>query len=201
MVTRGSVGDPFDQLRPREQRKLAVKYFEPLARAKKILAWVDGNHERRTRKESDEFIGEEICHDLGIPSVYSPDAVMLFLSIGYDSKHNKKTRNIYTIYMTHGWSGARTIGGKFNNVYQLRQVALADIYICSHVHQKGAFPLQLMIPDNKTKTASWKKQLFVSTASFMEYDGYAIQAGYSPTTMGAPCITMSGRRKEFHALV
>ncbi len=201
MSTKGSVGDVFEGLRPREQRKLAVKYLQPLATAKKILGYVDGNHEARTKKESDEFIGEEICEQLGIPNLYSPDGLLLYLSVGYNSAENKKNRIVYTMFMLHGWSGARTVGGKFGNLEKMRNIVVADLFVCAHTHQKGAFPLRIMVPDVRTKAPVWKKQLFVSCGSFMEYEGYAVRAGYGPTAMGAPNIELCGTRRDFHARV
>lgn len=191
----------FDSIRPREQRKLAVKYLKPLADEGKILAYLDGNHEWRATKDSDEYIGEEICDALGIPSVYGEDGIYMFLSVGHNASENKSTRIIYTAFMLHGWTGARTVGGKFTNLANMQNIALADMYICSHVHQKGAFPLEVMVPDVNKKKVAWSKQLFISTGSFLEYSGYAVRAGYGPTTLGSPRIELNGRKKEFHALV
>lgn len=201
MNTKGSVGDVFEGLRPREQRKLAVKYLRPLADAGKILGYVDGNHEARTKKESDEYIGEEICEQLGIPTVYSPDGILLFLSVGYNQSENKKTRNVYTLYMLHGWSSARTVGGKFNNLAKMRDIVVADIFVVSHSHQKGAFPLRIMVPDLSKKRSVWKKQLFVSTAAFLDYEGYPVRGGFAPSALGSPCIELCGTRRAFHARV
>jgi predicted phosphodiesterase len=201
MNSKGSVGDVFEGLRPREQRRLAVKYLEPLAKKGKILAYLDGNHERRASKDTDEYIGEEICYSLGIPSVYSPDGIFLYLSVGYDRAENKRARNVYTIYMLHGWTSARTIGGKFNNLASMASIVIADIYIASHTHQQGVFPLDIYSPDIRTKKLNQKTQLFVSTGSFMKYAGYSVRAGFRPSTPGTPYIELSGVNKEYHAVV
>src|SRR5690554_1229461 len=36
-----SIGDTYGTLRPKQQKELALKFLEPLARAGKILAWLD----------------------------------------------------------------------------------------------------------------------------------------------------------------
>ena len=201
MATKSSVGSVFEGLRPREQRKLVVKYLRPLAEQGKILAYVDGNHEARAKKESDEYLGEEVCSELGIPSAYAEDAALLFLTVGYDRSEGRKTRNVYVIYMLHGWTGARRVGGKMNNLEDLQRIAVADIFVSSHVHQIGAFPKKIMIPDSSRKRVRWKKQLFVSTGAFLEYEGYAVAKGYPPSAMGSPCITLLGMYRDFNVRV
>jgi len=200
-VTKSSKGDVFDSIRPREQRKLAVKYLKPLADEGKIIAYLDGNHEDRAKRENDEYIGEEICANLGIPSVYGEDGIYLFMSVGYDSSEGKKNRIVYTAYMLHGWTGARTVGGKFTNLASMQGIAFADLYIGSHVHQMGVFPLETIVPNVIKKKAQWHRQLFVSTGAFMDYSGYAIRGGYRPTSLGSPMIELDGRVKNIQAVV
>ena len=88
-----------------------------------------------------------------------------------------------------------------NNLEDMQRIAVCDIFICSHTHQIGAFPKKIIIPDIRTKKAQWKRQLYVSAGAFMDYEGYAIRAGYSPTETGAPYIKLGGRSKEFKATV
>ncbi len=198
MATRGSIGGIYDTLRPKEQRMLAVKYLKPLADAGKILSYVDGNHEARAAKDTDEYTGELICTMLGIPSVYDPDGAFLFLSVGYDRAKGESNRNIYTLYMLHGWSGSRMVGGKANNLESLAKSVVADIYLSSHTHTKITFSRRTLIPESRSKTLRWKKQLFVSAGSFLEWSGYAIRRGYSPATLGSPRIRLDGRRHDAH---
>ena len=198
MATKNSIGGLYDTLRPKEQRKLAVKYLQPLADAGKILAYVDGNHEARAAKDTDEFTGELICSMLGIPSVYDPDGAFLFLNVGHDRAKGEKNRITYTMFMLHGWSGSRMVGGKANNLESLSKSVVADIYLASHTHTKIAFSRRTLIPDTRTKTLRWKKQLFVSAGSFLEWSGYAIRRGYSPATLGSPRIRLDGTRHDAH---
>ena len=201
MVTKKSKGDAYGQLRPKEQRKLAIKYLEPLVRSGKILAYLDGNHEARVQDETDEYVGETICENLGIPSLYHPDGIYLFLSVGHDRSQNKKTRLLYTMYMLHGWTAARRIGGKFNNLEDMQRIAHADIFLMSHIHQKGAFPKKIIVPDPRHKNIAFRKQLFVAAGAFSEYAGYAVKKGYAPTELGMPYIGLSGRTRDFCATI
>ena len=201
MATKSSIGGTFETIRPREQRKLAVKFLKPLADAGKILGYVDGNHEARAAKDTDEYTGEIICEMLGIPSLYSSDGIFMFLSVGHDRNKGKQNRIIYTLFALHGWSGSRTVGGKANNVKSLADSVVADIYCSSHTHQKFMFPRRIIEPDVRTKTLKFKKQVFVSSGSFMEWDGYAIRKGYSPASLGSPRLRLSGERKDIHVSI
>jgi predicted phosphodiesterase len=202
MATKSSIGGQYETLRPREQRQLAVKFLEPLARAGKILAYLDGNHEARASKDTDEYAGETICAMLGIPSVYHSDGIFLFLSVGADKKqgykNKEKNRITYGVFMLHGWAGARRIGGKANNLEDMAKSVIADVYIASHTHQKLAFPRRIIEPETRTKTLRYKKQVFVSAGSFLEWSGYSVRKGYSPASLGSPRIRLAGDRKDVH---
>ena len=201
MVTRNSVGDIHQQLRPKQQKELAIKYLKPLADAGKILAYVEGNHDLRANKDTDEYPGEYICGMMGVPSIYSPDGAYLFINCGYDRKANKNTRLTYTMYALHGWTGSRRIGGKANQLEELARGVDADIYVASHTHQKFMFPVERVMPDTRTKTLSFRRQVFVSAGSFLDWDGYAIRRGYTPAALGSPRIRLDGERRDVHVSI
>ena len=195
MVTKDSVGDIFESLRPKEQKKLAVKFLEPLAKEGRLLAYVDGNHEHRLSKNTDIFVGEEICERLGVPSIYDPNGVYIFLTMGYEAKHNKNTRITYTIYMRHGHGGGRTKGAKANNLEKMSNKIFADIFISSHVHEQMNFPDVFTVPDPIHKKLNYIDSWFVSSGSFLNWSGYAIRGGYNPTKLGSSYLILNGRRK------
>lgn len=201
MAVKNSIGNTYDTLRPKQQKELAIKYLQPLAEAGKILAYLDGNHEFRVSKDTDEYPGEYICQMLGIPSVYDPDGIFLFLSVGYDRRAGSKNRNVYTAFALHGWTGSRRIGGKANNLEDMAKSVQADIYIASHTHQKFVFPRRMVIPDARTKSLRYTKQVFVSAGSFLEWSGYSVRKGYNPASLGSPRIRLNGKKKDIHVSV
>ena len=206
MATKNSVGNVYDTIRPREQKDLAIKFLEPLAKAGRILAYLDGNHEHRIAKESDTYIGEYICGMMGIPQVYDPDGIFLFLRCGYDTgkfseKYKHKGRNVYTVFMLHGWTGSRTIGGKANNLEGMSKSVVADLYLSSHTHQQLAFPGVMMVPDSRSKKLVPRKQMFTSTGSFLEWAGYSIRGGYKPALLGTPRIILDGKGHDVRVLI
>ena len=201
MATKNSIGDVYDTLRPKEQKELAIKYLKPLAEAGKILAYLDGNHEHRTAKDTDEYIGEYICNMLGIPSVYDPDGIMMFLTVGYDHSKGAKSRICYTLFMLHGHGGGRRVGSKANALEDMQKTIHCDLFLASHTHQKLVFSKRVIVPDTRTKTLRYRKQMYVSAGSFLEYSGYAVRKGYNPATLGSPRLRLSGERHDIHVSI
>ena len=207
MGTRQSVSDLWGSLRPAEQRKLAIRYLEPLAEAGKILAYIDGNHEARAQKDSDELVGEMICWALDISNVYHPDAAYLFLQVGHNhdkggksEKNKEKNRLVYTAYMVHGWSSARTKGAKANNLERLAQVVIADMYFIAHSHQQMIFPDKVLVPETRSKSLRWQKSMFINTGSYLDYLGYPVRKGMSPVETGVPHVVLNGTRREIKGI-
>lgn len=196
-----SVGDTYGAMRPDEQKDMAEEVLRPLAEAGKILAWVDGNHEYRTSKMVDQFIGKDLCKILGIRDVYDPNGIYMFISVGYDRKKGVKNRNVYTGFMIHGYTGARTAGGKANAMEQQSKGIQADFYICAHAHQKMQFPTDIVLPDARTKTLRFKKRTHVMAGAFQNWEGYAIRKNYTPTPMGSPRIRFDGLRHDLHSSI
>jgi len=201
MATKNSIGNTYEALRPKQQKEMALKYLGPLAEQGKILAWIDGNHEHRTSKDTDEYIGEYLTQMLGIPSVYSPDGVLVFINVGYSRRHNKDSRITYTLFMLHGWTGSRRVGGKANNLEDMSKSVMADCYIASHTHQKVTFSRRIVVPEARAKSIRYKKQVFVSAGSFLEWEGYAVRKGYNPVTLGSPRLRLDGTRHDLHVSV
>jgi len=197
----GSVGGSYGHLRPDQQKDLAEETLRPLAEAGKILAWVDGNHERRTSKKVDQFIGKDICKFLGIADVYDPDAIYMFLSVGYDRNKGQRNRNVYTGYMLHGTTGSKRIGGKANAMEDMARSIHADFYFSAHAHQKLMFPTAAVIPETRSKNLKFKKRNHVMAGSFQKWADYAIRAGFSPTPMGSPRLRLDGLRHDHHVSI
>lgn len=196
-----SIGDTYGTMRPDEQKDLAEEMFAPLAEAGKILAWIDGNHESRSSKKTDQFIGKDICKILGIYDVYDPNGIYMFLSVGYDRNKGERNRNVYTGFMIHGFTGARRVGGKANAMEDMAAGVQADFYICAHAHQKITFPSYSLMPETRSKNVRFKKRSHLMAGSFQSWDGYAIKKCYRPTPMGSPRLRLDGLRHDHHVSI
>lgn len=77
-----------------------------------------------------------MCSQLGIPEKYSPTTALLFIRFGKVTNHHgrKNSRQLYTVYVTHGSGGGRKEGGKVNRLADLASIVDADIFIHAHLH-------------------------------------------------------------------
>ncbi|MGE5611441.1 MAG: metallophosphoesterase [Bacillota bacterium] len=196
VATKTSKTDVYEETRnPKEQRDYLVNLFLPFS--DRVLGITEGNHERRIR----ELTSLDICEDLAkalsptgqIP--YGREALALKVTLGKDS-HNRRVA--YVIYMTHGWSAARTPGAKVNMTTSLGNVVLADVYITGHTHEKFAMQRDFLVPDPQNNTIRQAKQLYVSCGADLDYEGYAVGRGYRPGSKGVPRIRLDGKRKDAH---
>lgn len=138
-ATRNSIGDIYStQLSPMEQIQLANKTFAPLKG--RILCAVPGNHEERTYRADGIDITWLIANELGAGDRYAPDAALVFVSLGENSRRKSEGRQTtYSIYVNHGNGGGRKIGGKINRLADYAQIVDADVYVCGHTHSPAVF--------------------------------------------------------------
>lgn len=191
----GSVSDvTAERLTPDEQIDKAVELFWPLR--DRILCWGDGNHERRLYKTAGVRVGHRACRELGIEHLFAPDSCIIVTTLGR-GRNGKPVS--YSGYVLHGWAGGRKMGGKLNTVDELRLVVSnADYYCIAHTHDKITAMKGIYYVDERHGKVEHKKQVLMTTGSFLAYGGYAAQRGYAPTSLGAPRIRLDGTRRDVH---
>lgn len=144
----------------------------PIAKEGRLIALVEGNHERRATRNwirTTRLLG----HDLGVP--YCPG----YLLVNFRLKKNDQTR-LYKIAIHHGYGMARTQGGKLNSVMRMAQVVGdADAYIMGHLHDKFAIVKPIFI------NGKFRERLFGMTGAYLTYGGYAEEKLYSPPARGS----------------
>ena len=114
-ATRYSVGaGVYQQIPPEEQFDELMDILRPMR--KRIIGMITGNHEERTVKEVGLNPMEWMCDTLKTP--YLGYACFLKLTVG---------KQVYTIYATHGSSGARLPTSKLQSVMRLGSYIDADI--------------------------------------------------------------------------
>ncbi len=196
-ATRNSIGDIYStQLSPMEQIQLANKTFAPLKG--RILCAVPGNHEERTYRADGIDITWLIANELGAGDRYAPDAALVFVSLGENSRRKSEGRQTtYSIYVNHGNGGGRKIGGKINRLADYAQIVDADVYVCGHTHSPAVFKDCFFRTNASTRSAEPVERLFVNTSAALDYGGgYGVRMGYQPASKAAPVIYLDGRRKN-----
>ncbi len=195
-----SVGDTYGaSLQPMEQLNQCVKIFEPIK--DKILAVLPGNHEHRIYKTDGLDITALLCSQLGIREKYSPTTALLFVRFGKATNHHgrKNSKQLYTIYVTHGSGGGRREGGKINRLADLAAIVDADIYIHAHTHLPVLFKESYFRVSGSNSSVAEVEKLFVNTAAALKYGGYGDAQGYKPSSRSNPVIYLNGLQHEMTA--
>lgn len=197
-ATKTSVSDIYaETLTPMQQLKRAMYILEPLRG--KILGGTIGNHCERIVKADSIDMMELLSRELSFP--YCPDGILVFIKLGEHGGKKGYRQITYSIYMTHGTGGARTMGGKMNSVQRMSGVVDADIYVMSHVHTPSVSRESFYRVDVPNCAATPCERLYVVTGSQMDYGGYAQRMIYNPASKLSPVIRLRGDRKQADAVI
>ena len=181
-------------LSPMEQIVKAVMILKPIAN--KVLAITQGNHERRTAKESGVDLMKVIAMELGLADKYSDGMAYLFVRFGMQGSHRHFKKVPYGILVTHGNGGGKTVGAKANRLADLVSIADADLYLYGHTHQNMAFKEGFMRVNWGNNSVAMVDRLFVNSGAFLDWGGYAEQNQYRPSTIATPHIFLSGTERK-----
>ena len=191
-ATRTSVSWESESIPLTQEWKQAYYGLRPMADAGLLKAMISGNHDRRSKKESQIDLIDILCMVLGVP--YSEDSMYM---------RYKVRENIYYVYMIHGYGGGKMLGGKANNLIRMKdQVADADVYLSGHTHDlMGAKQDILLTESRASEPLKMKTQLFVRCGSYVKFMGYPIRYGFGPSTQGTPTIILSGFEKRANVII
>ena len=182
-ATRSSVSNIFDEvIRPREQKKLLIKYLKPIA--DKILCAVSGNHERRSIKDADDDPMYDIMCKLDLEDRYRQNIAFMKIQMGkIPCKDRNKYKSTYTFAVTHGTGGGIYTGSSVNRNERFGYtIDGLDCLIVGHTH-KGTItkPAKIVI-DPRNDIISIKPFTVVTSQSWMNYGGYAMQKMLLPAS-------------------
>lgn len=186
-----------DTLSPMEQVLTATELLEDIK--SKILVISTGNHEDRTKKETDIDVTRLIAKQLGIEDRYADAWWYLYLTFGKDIKGRAIT---YGITGIHGYGGGRKSGSKINRLEDMSQVVLADLYVMSHTHKPISTKSCIYVPYYQSKALSKQEMHYLMTNSFLESDnGYAEKMGFAPSNTSITEAQLSGGKKRIKLLI
>lgn len=197
--TINSVGDTYeDELSPNQQLNTLCMLLEPIK--DKILCISSGNHENRTKKETGIDLIEQAAYRLGIEDRYANGWWYVYLTLGLNEK--KKDRPImYTITGTHGYGGGRKMGGKINNLVEMSDKVIADLYVMGHTHTPIITRNSIFVPDYQHRTLIQKDKYYLMTNSFLEYGGYGEKYGFTPGTTEIQEALLDGTKKKIKIIM
>lgn len=198
MALKNSKSDVYsDTLSPMEQVLKATELLEGIK--DKILVISTGNHEDRTKKETNIDVMQLIAKQLGIEDRYADAWWYLYLTFGKDNKGRAIT---YGITGIHGYGGGKKSGGKINRLEDMSQVVLADLYLMSHTHKPISTKSCIYIPYYQSKSLSKQEMYYLMTNSFLESDGgYAEKMGLVPANTSLTEAHLSGVKRKIKLLI
>lgn len=198
-TTRNSVGEVYaNKYSPSYAKHQMIDMLKPIK--DRILCYVDGNHERRSTKEVDSFIGYDICTCLDIEDVYRPNAAFVIIRFGKSNANG--TRNpTYTFAVTHGASGGNMFGSSVNKANQWGSIIEGVDGVCvGHSHKPfDTVPARLCV-DPRNRKISVKPFCVVSCSSWLDYGGYALRGMLSPAASCTQVIQLSTTQKQITLL-
>ena len=190
--TKSSVGDVYSEtLTPTQQILKLCDLLEPIC--DRILVIHSGNHEQRTLRNDGVDIIRLVAKQLHIEDRFSDGWWYLYLTFGMCNKGRPLT---YEITGIHGYGGGRKNGGKINNLVEMSDKVVADLYVMSHTHTPIITRNTIYVPDAQHKTLVKRDKYYLMTNSFLEYGGYGEKLGYTPSTTEHQEAILNGRKKQ-----
>ena len=184
---------------PKKQKEWLREELKPIA--KKILAAVGGNHERRTIKEADQDPLYDVMVSLGLENIYRQNVCFMQIKMMHPTTNEVKykQRNDFTFAITHGAGGGMYIGSSANKVQRFGEILEGiDCLITAHTHKPLTFPACKLVFDGSAKRILQRQFTVVVASSFVDYGGYPVQKLLPPTakTTTEIVLTYTGRGND-----
>jgi predicted phosphodiesterase len=194
-----SVSDTYEQTMSPEKALTQFTTLLDMCRDR-TLGIVGGNHEERTKRRVGVDLLRLIAEERGIP--YSEDILILDIAVGVNAQRGSRKRIQYTLVCAHGYSGARTVGGKITaNGRIIDVVTNGDIYLTAHTHQPSVVKGARFEADTRNKKLLQREFFLVTVPSWLGYEHYAAQRFMHPTAGGYIELHLSGLKKDISILI
>lgn len=182
----GSKSDVYDEkMTVGEAKRLLIKQLSPLAKQGRIDALMPGNHEDRITRAIGDCPIKDVADMLEVPYI---DAAGMFIYAVGDIE--------YRVFMRHGTGNGQSMAALTKG----RSVIPADVYITGHTHRQQVLAEDVFeVKGNRRVGRS--KWYAVSSGSFLGYERYAAQRGYSPGRLGAPRVFLDGSKHDVHVSI
>lgn len=194
----GSKSDSYGEtMTPQQQIDKCCELLSPIA--DKVLCIVPGNHEERISRSAGVDTTALLAMGLGIKDLYRQESALVFIRIGKGQRCNPIC---YSMYVNHGHGGGgRRAGSKVNSLQDLGYVIDADIIVAGHTHMPATFRTATMHVVSNKFQADIHEQVFVNTASAIDYGGYGMRGGYQPPSNRYPVIELNSEVKDIKVTI
>lgn len=173
-----------------EQYERIEQMLKPLAAAKKLLGLHIGNHELRSTLAAGIDPVYMLCRSLDVPY------------LKYTAFHKWVVGDVvYRAVTLHGRSGAKTPSGRLNAVRSLRDIAVADVYLMGHLHDRQMFRETSYEVDHANDRVVPAIRYYIIAGGLLSWpESYADMTVLPPMTSGLVEIKLSGKKKSVEAV-
>ena len=194
--------DGFDDIDQKRCRVLAQELSFTRGRT---LGLIEGNH--HWVRSNGVTSTQDLCYRLDAPYLGWLCHYSLIFQFYKKAGRNEFTNNIpFHLILCHGKAGGKTHGNTINQVGDLKLIFPAgDVYVMGHDHQRGAWPVSVLLPQfSKMGVAiKQKRQLLCRSGSFKKaYEdntaGYEIGRLLKPADLGAIKIEIEFKNSKEH---
>lgn len=183
------------KMSPSVQKREMANILEPIK--DRILCILPGNHEARSRKESDDDPCYDIAVKLDCEDLYRENIAFIKIQMGQENAKDGKVRPTYVLTVVHGNGGGVLYGGALNNSTRFGYtIDGSDILVLGHTHKPYTTQPGKIYIDTSNNRVSIKPFKIVSSTSWLNYGGYAAQKMLMPSTYCLNKITLKGSHKE-----
>ena len=187
-ATKGSVGAGVYTQEEIVDKQMAnfIATYKPFADNGTFIGAHPGNHEWRVFKDDGLNVMKHACRE--IKAKY----------LGIAKAHIFRVGNInYTMYTTHGASGARMPYTKIKAAIDMEKIIDTDIYAQGHLHQLSHHVRNYNYINMKNKQIETKQKNYILTGSYLDYFGsYAQMLNLEPARLGSPIVMLNGFEKQ-----
>lgn len=195
-----SVSDTYGDNDPEFEIGHVARLLMPIK--ERILAMGSGNHEERTLKLTGIDPSRYIAVRLGIEERYASNSFLLFVSVGrsqtYRPGHKTPRKQVYKIFVQHGYGGGKKNGSKLNNLNASDGiVANADMYIMGHTHTPIANVMSTFLCDEQNRQVYRHNKYYLMHNAYLDFGGYGLRHGFAPASKDITYATFKtqGRKK------
>lgn len=187
---------------PAAQKREMAKILEPIR--EKILVCVDGNHERRTGRDSDQSICYDIMAKLDIEDRYRENMAFVKITLGTQyradgQRTSSEYRPTYCFCVTHGAGGGALPGGVINRNERFGySIDGIDAIVVGHSHKPMLSQPGKIVVDTRNNIVSVQPFKVISATSWLNYGDYAAQKMLLPSFHAIQQIQLSAFRKEIN---
>jgi len=184
----GSKSDSYAEvLTPQEAIFQAADRMRPVADAGRIDLLMGGNHEARIQRATGIDPVAFIARELRVPHVEG--AVVLVYHVGDQE---------YSVFLRHGTGNSPA---STNAVTKTGLVFMADVAVTGHTHRQQVVLEDSFVLSEDGSHLERRPRRYVTAGSFVGYERYAAERGYSPAHLGAPRIFLDGSRRDVHVSI